>query len=190
MSLVNPYAPPPLPAKLADAEWPTHGVFRDRGFVVKHAETLLPRMCVKTGEPTPHFKLLYLSCDGPNDGSISYAGRYLGDKSYAIFAPIADDAALAWRPGRVFGVACTVAGGIVLAVAAILVVAGSYRAVGPSYYTLGVVSAGAGAAVCAIGYYTCDVTSRRLKLVRIRRGFYWLRGACPQFLESLPMWPE
>ena len=189
MSPENPYAPSQYPAERAEVEIPSSGVYRWRRYVVKHRDSPLPQRCIKTGVPTMRAEELKLECQGKNDGSIAWASRkLLGllSTKYVVTVYVDEDWA---RKGWLH-----VLGGITMLFGAIGSLLGLPLAMAspmPSAgYVNGVLLAGGGMILVALGWWLVDWASWRFSLIQIRCGYMFLQGACREYLNSLPLWPE
>jgi hypothetical protein len=189
MSSDNPYAPSLVPAVRAHPDWPETGIFRDRHYVVKHGDVAFPALCIVTGQSTQRTERLRLQCIQANDGSLPASYHFLGEPRYVIDVPLAEN----WRKRRWPGIVLSFAvlgisfmGFVTGVISFVLIFQGTAER---DIYVRDVLLTGGSAISFAIGIYLRDVAYGRLQLVYIDRGYYWLRGACPQFLESLPLWP-
>lgn len=189
MSSDNPYAPSLVPAVRTRPNWPETGIFRDRHYIVKHCDASFPPICVTTGEATERTERLRLPCKAYNDGSLPPSYRFLSDPRYVMDVPLAEG----WLKRRWRGIVLSI---VVLGMSVIGFFTGlislvliSQGAIDRGTYVRDVLLTGGSVIVFAIGICLCDIVYRRLQLVYVQSGYCWLRGACPQYLESLPTWP-
>jgi hypothetical protein len=166
---INPYAPPAVPDPLL----PLHagpGVWRDGYFVVMHQESELPLVCVKTG----------LACR--QRVRVEVFPMQLSKMPRRIAVPLASW----WRIWAVYCREHVMLLGIGLVFGAQGLDSGMKWIFGGDFLVANVFAAGAIFVILAL----CGMFwGSPLDCVRSDGPYFWLRGACPRFLENLPEWP-
>ena len=159
----NPYASP-----RERSGSPPHevGMWRDGKLLVAHRDVVFPRICVRTNEPAQRYRRVSLSWSYP----IDWSGRFV-----TFHVGMCEACWRRYRRRRVAGWLLVIGAAISLYVTIVMGI--------PVLPLLAI------PLICT-GIYLSNGAQVFLAVKRGRPPYYWIRGAHPSFVASLPDWSE
>jgi hypothetical protein len=189
---INPYESPILPAD-SEMDWPASGIFRWGNLLLKHETTPFPAICMQTCRTANAVAHIDLTCSGNNDGSIRHPKtQSFGQRVFHFEIPVHRQ----WLGRQIFALKISL---VLFVTGVILVTIGLFS--GILFHTLTnlewdsffswiqLVMLVFGAISVLISGSIQDYWKPLQKLVRIEQGFYFFKGAAPDYLAQLPDWP-
>jgi hypothetical protein len=171
-SEVNPYASPTIPGGYDSSGHPGIGVWRDGSHLVFHKQSILPPICIETGQPAYKYRSFELNWTYPID---------LWTRRLNLLLPLCRDSYRTyWR--RKMAENLSIA--LPFAIAVALVVANGEEVPLAAIWTIGGTFL-VGSTVWGLMRW---MYANPVKFVRKRESYFWVSGVDPRFLAQLPEW--